>query len=65
MTQSTLDRTLLDSGGTRRFVQRNKLIICENRKVNNEICTRVSTTSPDPGGALVDGGESAPTMGGG
>jgi hypothetical protein len=63
MTQSTLDRTLLCSGGTQRFVHRIKLIVGENWKVNNESCTRLSTTSPDPGGGLVDGGESAPTAG--
>jgi hypothetical protein len=61
-TQSTLDRTLLYSGGTQRFVHRIKLIVGENWKVNNESCTRAKSTSPDPGGAIV-GGKSAPTAG--
>ena len=49
MTQSTLDRTFLFSGGIQRFVHGIKLIIFKNLKVNNESCTRVSTTSPRPG----------------
>ena len=62
MTQSTLDRTFLCSGGIQRFVHGIKLIIFKNLKVNNESCTRAKSTSPDPGVAIV-GGKSAPTAG--